>query len=630
MALQAMFTEAMALHQEGRLAEAERLYRDILRHQPGHYDALHLLGVVALQSGHPERAVELIGKAVALKPDFAEAYVHRGVALRNLKRFAEALADYDRAIALKPDYAEAHNNRGNVLQAMKRPAEALASYDRAIALKPGYFEAHESRGDALRNLKRPAQALASYDQAIALKPDIAEAHFNRGVVLGELQRLDDALASYDRAIALKPDFAEAYSNRGIILHDLLRHGEALFSCEQAIAFNPNSAEAHYNRGLALSGLQRPLDALASYDQAIALKPDFAEAYSNRGSELLELRRPEEALIACGKAIALRPDMAQAQWNQSLCLLLMGRFAEGWRQYEWRKKLDRPIAARSFPAPLWLGEDDIAGKTLFIWWEQGLGDTLQFCRYAKLAEAKGAKVVLSVQQPLHGLLKGLSPAIEIIGQADAPRRYDYHCPLLSLPLAFGTTLETIPAPVPYLAVDPEKSARWKRKLGEKKNVRVGLVWSGGFRPDQPKVWSLNERRNIPLAKLAQLMHPDIEFYSLQKGEPAAQLAELGRGHRDQPAIIDLTSELNDFADTAALVDNLDLVISVDTSTTHLAGAMGKPVWILNRFAACWRWLLERTDSPWYPTARLYRQPQAGDWDDVVRRVRADLRDWAAQR
>ena len=265
------------------------------------------------------------------------------------------------------------------------------------------------------DLKRPAEALASYDKAIALKPDYAEAHNNRGNALKDLKRPAEALASYDKAIALKPDYAEA----------------------------------HNNRGNALKDLKRPAEALASYDRAIALKPDYAEAYNNRGNALKDLKRPAEALASYDKAIALKPDYAEAYWNQSLCLLLMGHFEQGWRQYEWRKKLNEPMGVRSYPQPVWLGEENIAGKTLFIYWEQGFGDTIQFCRYAKLVEARGAKVIMSVQQPLCGLLKQISPTIQILKPNEEPTDFDYHCPLLSLPLALGTTLETIPAEQQYL-------------------------------------------------------------------------------------------------------------------------------------------------------------------------------------
>ena len=486
--LQNKFSHGTALHQQGRLAEAERICRAVLQQQPNHVGALNLLGVIASQTQHTEQAIEL----------------------------------FERAITLKPDFAAAFNNRGL----------------------------------ALRNLQRPEQALASFDKAIALKPDFAMAHRNRGNVLRDLSCLTEAIASYDMAITLNPDFAAAYLNRGMALRDL--------------------------------------------------------------------QRPEEALASCDEAIALKPDYAEAHHIQSLCLLQLGRFEEGWRQYEWRKKCAKPLAARYFPQSLWLGEQDIAGKTLFIWWEQGLGDTIQFCRYAKLAEARGAKVVMSVQQPLGALFIEISPTIQIVNQDEVPTNFHYHCPFMSLPLAFKTTLETIPTNTPYLKANVEKSLFWKEKLGEKNKLRVGLVWSGGFRPNQPELWAVDKRRNIPLAKLAVLKHPDIEFYSLQKGQSAeSDLAELTRNNWGGPDIIDFIGLLNDFSDTAGLVENLDLVISVDTSTAHLAGAMGKPVSILNRFDTSWRWLLDRDDSPWYPSARLFRQDDTRKWDNVIERVHAAL-------
>jgi tetratricopeptide (TPR) repeat protein len=590
MALHAKFNQGLAVHQQGKLADAARIYGEVLQQQPNHFDALHLLGVIAAQTKKTELAVELITKAIRLNANAAAA----------------------------------HSNLGIALQQLKRPGDALASYDTAIALKPDFAEAHYNRGIALRDLKRPGDALASYDTAIALKPDNAEAHYNRGNALRDLKRPEDALASYDKAIALRPDHADAYNNRGAALLDLKRFEEALASCDKAVGLEPGHADAHNNRGNALRELQHPEEALASHDTAIALKPDFAQAHYNRGIALTELKRSEEALASYDDAIALKPDYAEAHWNQSLGFLLMGRFEQGWRQFEWRKKLKAPFGLRLFTQPVWLGAEDVAGKTLFIYWEQGLGDTIQFCRYAKLAQARGAKVVLSVQQPLVTLLKELSPTIRIIGPDEVPGEFDYHCPLLSLPLALGTTVSNIPAAIPYLKSNGEKSLVWKQKLGERNKPRVGLVWSGGFRPNQTEAWNFNSRRDIPLAKLAVLKNPNIAFYSLQKGEPAeSDLAGLIRDRWDGPDIIDFTSGLHDFSDTAALMANLDLIISVDTSTAHLAGALGKPVWILNRFDTCWRWFLLRTDSPWYPTVKLYRQEQAGRWDDVVEQIKTDL-------
>ena len=545
-ALQARFEQASALHQQGKLAEAERIYREILWQQPQHFGALHLLGVIALQTRHMERAAELIGKAIALKPDFAEAHFNRGNALRDLRRHEEALASYNTAIALKPDFAEAHNNRGNALSNIKRPEEALASYDKAIALKSDFAEAYSNRGMALEDLQRPEEALASYDKAIALKPDFALGYFNRGVALQELNRPEEALASYDEAIALKPDYAEAYSNRGV----------------------------------ALGKLKRYADALASYDKAIALKPDFAEAY----------------------------------WNQSLCLLLLGRFEQGWRLYEWRKRRDEPVAARSFPQPLWLGQQDIAGKTLLLWWEQGFGDTIQFCRYGKLAEARGAKVIMSVQQSLLKLLKQISPTIEIINADEVPSDFDYHCPLLSLPLAFATTLATIPTQRQYLKADEELRLAWAARLPPTTKPRIGLVWSG------TTIHKNDHNRTIDLQQFLPILRADADWICLQnevRDKDLAVLRQFGR-------IAFFGDELRDFSDTAALLDLMDLVVTVDTSVAHLAGAMGKPVWILLPYNPDWRWLLDRDDSPWYPSARLLRQPQLGNWAAVIDRVGNELR------
>jgi tetratricopeptide (TPR) repeat protein len=595
-ALQAKFDQAIALHQQGNLAEAARIYRDVLREQPNHFEALHLLGLIANKTGQTERAAELIGQAIALKPDYAEAHNNRGNALRNLKRHEAALECYDKAIALKPDFALAHNNRGLALQDLKRPEDALASYDMAITLKPDFADAYNNRGNLLKDMKRFEDALANFDRAIALRPDYAEAYSNRGAVQLELRLDADALASHDKAIALKPDYTEAHYNRGLALHNLMHHE----------------------------------DALASYDRAIALKPDLIEAHMNRSVVFQELMQLEAVVDVCDKVISIQPDYAEAHWYKSLVWLVLGEFDKAWDLFEWRWKIrGRRSTKRKSPQPLWLGKDSLAGKTILLYSEGGLGDIIQFCRYAKLVADLGARVILEVPKPLMSLLENLSGVAQLTERGTPMPPFDYECPLMSLPLAFKTNLSNIPASMPYLEADAEKSNFWNKRLGEKNKLRVGLVWSGGFRPHRPQFWSLNMRRNIPLAKLAALKHADIDFYSLQKGQPAeSELADLITHHWDGPQIFDYTSVLNDFSDTAALIENLDLVISVDTSTAHLAGALGKPVWILNRFDTCWRWLLDRTDSPWYPTAKLYRQKQAGDWDEVIQRVKMDLKNFHA--
>jgi len=583
--IRAKLQQGLALHQQGRLIEAEHVYKEILQHASSNFDALHLLGVLALQTGRTQSGVELIAEAIKLNPNLAGVHTNLGNGLKDLQRFDDALASFDKAIALKPDYAEAHNNRGIVLQDLNRLDGALAGFDRAIALNPGYAEAYNNRGVVLQALQRPDEALASLGKAIALNPGYAEAYNNRGNALKDLGRFDEALASLDRAIGLRPDYAAACNNRGMTLCDLNRLD----------------------------------DALASFDRAIALRPDYAEAYNNRGITLQELNRLDGALASFEKAIALRPDYAAAHHNQSFCLLKTGRFAPGFRLYEWRKNLEVPFGNRSFAQPLWLGGEDISNKTLFVHWEQGFGDTIQFCRYGKHLQARGVKVVMSVQDPLHRLLNQMSPGVQIISQDEVPAVFDYHCPLLSLPLALGTTLETIPSEQRYVLADGQLREAWATRLPERTKPRIGIVWSGNTRHG-------NAGRPIDLSALAPVLAVDAHWICLQKEFGPADATSLGQLRQ----IVVYGDELKDFADTAAVLDQLDLVITIDTGVAHLAGAMGKPVWILLAYNADWRWLLDRDDSPWYPTARLFRQDDTRAWGGVIERVHTALRDFVAQR
>jgi tetratricopeptide (TPR) repeat protein len=571
--------QAIALHQQGRLTDAERFYKQILQQDPNHLDALHLLGMVALQTRQLERGIRLIEKVIRINPNIASAHSNRGVALRDLKRFDEAVASYDRAIALEPNSAEAYNNRGVALGDMRRFDQAIASYDKAIALNPHY----------------------------------AEAYSNRGIAVRELNRLEEAVANYDRAIALKPDYVEAYSNRGVALQDLKRFDEAVASCDRAIALNPHYAEAYSNRGLALRDLNRLDEAIASYDKAIALNPHYAEAYSNRGLALRDLKRFDEAIANYDKAITLNPHYAEAYFNKSFCHLTRGDLARGWSLFEYRKKMAAPMGYRPYAQQIWLGEEYLAGKTVFLYWEQGLGDTIQFCRYAGLVQARGARVVMSVQDPLVRLLRQLEPQVEIIGANQVPSAFDFHCPLMSLPLALGTTRETIPSEPRYLVADPHLKTQWATRLPARTKPRIGLVWSGNA------VHPNDHNRSINLSLLQPLLSLDADWFCLQKEFRESDSATL----RDNLQITLLDAELRDFADTAAVIDQLDLVIAVDTSVVHLAGALGKPVWLLLPFSSDWRWFLDREDSSWYSSARLFRQPQIGDWSSVIGRVKSEM-------
>ncbi|HTR58227.1 MAG TPA: tetratricopeptide repeat-containing glycosyltransferase family protein [Casimicrobiaceae bacterium] len=572
---------ALLACQRGEWAHAERLCRLVLDVQADHYEALYVLGIIAGRAGRAQDAADLMARALSVNPASPDAHYNRGVALGELKRTSEALDSYDRAIALKPGYADAHYNRGNALYELERHSEALRAYERALAIEPGYAEAHNNRGIVLNHLGSHAEALESYQQAIALRPDYASAWNHRGVALLELNRLEEALASHDRAIAINPDYVEAFSNRGNVLIDLDRAAEAL-SC---------------------------------LERAVALKPDHAEAWYNRGNALRELHRHGEAVASYERALALRPDYAAAHWNLADCCLLLGDFARGWEEYEWRWKLpQREQRRRDFVQPPWRRGQPAAGKTVLLHSELGLGDTLLFCRYAGEVAKLGAKVVLEVQPSLLTLLADLEGVTEILPRGAPLPAFDSHCPLLSLPLAFKTDLSNIPAVMPYVHSDPARVAAWRERLGPKTRPRVGLVWSGSAALK-------NDKRSMALAEMLPLLaNVRVEWISLQKDVPAADMGLLA----SRADLRHVGDELNDFAATAAVVELMDLVVTVDTSVANLAGAMGKPVWILLPFNPHdWRWMLDREDSPWYPTARLFRQPAPGDWAGVVRRVAEEL-------
>lgn len=577
-----VFRQAQALHRAGELPRAAALYRDLLAAEPNHFDALCMFALLEYQHGRGEESLRLLDRALAIEPTAVNAICNRGNVLMSLRRYEEALAGMEHALALKPDAAEIHFNRGVILQALMRSQEALAAYEQAIALHPGYAEAWLNRGNALETLARPDEALSSYEHAVALRPGLAPAHFNRGNLLRRLGRREDALMEYTRALASHPGYVEAWNNRGNILRELNRPGEAL----------------------------------SDYDRALALRADYAEAWLNRGIVLDALGRRAEALASFERVLALRSDHPEAHYCLALHRLLHGDFGRGWAGYEWRWKASDAATAPAFPQPPWLGREDLAGKTILLHAEQGYGDTLQFCRYARLVADLGARVILQVQPPLRSLLTRLAGPVQVVAQGDPLPPFDVHCPLMSLPLAFGTELASIPAEIPYLSADPTETAAWRARLGETDTPRVGLAWSG--RPAHRN----DMNRSIPLAELAPLFQAGAEFISLQKDVREEDRESLA----STPAIRDFGGQLRDYADTAALIACLDLVITVDTSVAHLAGALGKPVWILLPSDPDWRWLLGREDSPWYPSARLFRQTRLHEWGSAIPHITEALRNF----
>ena len=576
---------ALELHRRGDLPAAERAYRAILQRTPRDVAALQLLGSIKAQQGQFNEAHRLLARAVEAEPNSVPGLSSLAGVLLALGREEEALAINDRVLRVKPDDPDALYNRGLLLARLARPAEALDAYGRALRAKPDFAAALVNRGNLLTQLGRAAEGIAELDRAIALNPRHAEAHNNRGLALAELGRREDALASYDRALALRPDYAEA----------------------------------HNNRGLVLQSLNRQEDALAAYDRAQALKRDYADAANNRGLALHDLHRYAEALASYDQALAVQPDFAEAHFNRSLTQLAIGDLGPGWVGYEWRWKTRKSTAPwRDFPQPIWLGREPLAGKTILLHAEQGFGDTIHFARYVPPVAARGATVVVETQPALTGLMARLDGVSAVIEQGSELPAFDCHCPLGSLPLAFATELATIPG-VSYLAADPERVARWRDRLAPRARPHIGIVWCGNptFRGDY--------NRSMAFARFAPIIAAaDATFVTLNPGRTASDARELAA----DAAVVDLAPELRDFDDTAALISGLDLVVTTDTAVAHLAGALAKPVWILLSASPDWRWLIEREDCPWYPSARLFRQSTLGDWPPVIARVRRALVNFVA--
>jgi len=538
--------QAVALHRQGDLARAEKIYTRILKARRDHFDALHLLGLLKHQSGKTGEAYRLISAALTVNPRSADARSNLGLVLHALKRDADALASFEQALAVDPAHGEALNNRGMALIKLNRPAEAVVAFERLLASSPRHLEAQVNRANALLDLDRVDEAIAAYDAVIALQPGHAGAHFNRGNALAQGHRLPEAIAAYDRAIALAPGYAKAHNNRGLALRALNRHEEAL----------------------------------ASYGRAIAVDKDFAEAHLNAAHALLSL----------------------------------GDFARGFAAYEWRWKIPSAPHRRAFRQPLWLGTSPIAGKTILLHAEQGLGDTIQFARYVKLLVRAGATVVLEVAPALKQLMSGIDGAARVVETGEALPAFDLHCPLASLPLAFKTELASIPAGIPYLTAPAERLEKWRARIETLARPRIALAWSGNA------AHANDRNRSIPLARLEPLWsRAGASFISVQRDVRDADAGVLAGAE----GLVHVGDELSDFADTAGVLALADLVISVDSAVAHLAGAMGRPVWILLPCSPDWRWMLAREDSPWYPTARLFRQPAIGDWESVLARLRLEL-------
>jgi len=616
-------------HQNGHLRQAEQLYRLILQDNPDNPVALYSLGVIAHQRTKHEAAVKLISKAITNNPQIPQFHNTLGLVFEVLEKYEEAVSAYQQAVSVKPDYAEAYHNMAIALQSQNQYAAAVEKCKQALSIKHNYAEAYNTMGFSLEKQQQYAEAIKYYKKAVQYKPDFAEAYNHLGVVLNDQGHPAEAIENYKQALRLDPNYAEVYNNLGIALKELKQLVEAISCFEQAIRLESDFAEAYYNLANSLRDETRCTEAIENYRKAVHIKPDYAEAYNHLGVVLnaqggyVENIENLEAIENYRRALQLNPDFAEAHWNLSLVLLRTGRLIEGWKEYEWRRnpKLDIATYPHSYETPRWDGSQ-FKGKRLLVHYEQGLGDTLHFVRYLPMVKARGGTVILEVRKPLYKLLKGF-PGVDELIEASLDNKpavkFDYHISLMDLPKIFETTLETIPAEVPYINCCPKKVEHWRNKLAGP-DLKVGIVWAGS--PSHGN----DQNRSCALKDFEPLTKTDgVRLYGLQKGEAAKQVERL----TDEMTITNLGTEFEDFTDTAAAIENLDLLISVDTSVLHLAGAMGKPVWALLPFAPEWRWMLNRQDSPWYPTMKLFRQKKWGQWESVFQDVADELRIMAAK-
>jgi len=542
-----------------------------------------------LQTGQYPEADRLCRQILQTDPDNAEAWYLLGLIQLRQSKLGEAKASLRRAIANRPDHLEAYLRLGGVLLGLREFNEAATCFRAAAQLAPAAPEASVGLGIALICGKRFDEAIPCFQRALKLKPDHPEAHHFLGDAYRALGKYDEALAAFDRAIQLRPDYAEAHNSRGFTLDEMRRPQEAVASFDQAIRLRPDHCEAHHNRGVALGKLARYQEAIASFDEAIRLEPDYPEARRNR----------------------------------ALALLVRGDLQRGWQEFEWRWKC-RDLSMPKHPRPLWEGEP-LEGRTILLHVEQGLGDTLQFIRYAALVKARGGRVVVECQKPLVPLVETCPGIDRVVLKGEALPEFDVHTPLLRLMGLFTTTLETIPAPVPYLRAEPGRIEHWRARIGLLPGFKIGIAWQGN-----PK-HSRDPDRSFPLAQLEVLARIEgVQLISLQKGFGAEQLRHLG----GRFPVVDFGDDVDPgpgtMRDTPAIMMCMDLIVTPDTALAHLAGALGMPVWIALPRAPDWRWLIEREDSPWYPTARLFRQAERGRWGPVFARMAAALQEIAAKK
>ena len=645
------FERALQAMNAGDLQGANRWAVEATRASPRDFDSWHLLGYTFAALGQLADALSAYERAAALKVDHADFHNNHGNALRMLGRHEEAIKAYDRALRRAPNKAEPYYNRGmsratlgqleaafsdfhtatclapklapahyelgRVLGVFNRNAEALAAFDAALALRPQWPEAHSCRGEMLLALNRIEESRAALERALDLNPQMPVTWGLLGLVRTAAKDFPAAVSCYERSLNLHPDDPIVLSNFSNVLLALDRKDEAADACRKALALAPGFVDAHNNLGNAQLALEQYEDALASFDRALDANPRSPEAWNNRGTACLELGRLDQALESFRQAAAKSSVYVQPVYNECLLLLLQGRWAEGWALYEQRRRMPNWVGTPDGPELERL--EDAAGRSVLLYAEQGLGDTLQFCRYALLLAAHAGKVILQAQRPLVPLLRQSLSGIEIIANDEDRPAFDRHLPLMSLMRLLGTTEATILASVPYLKAESGQVEAWRARLGAH-GFKVGIVWQGS------KGGAVDRGRSYPLAQAAPLAAiPGVRLISLQKNDGVEQLMHLPHGMAVETLGDAFDTGPGAFLDTVAVMQALDLVVTSDTAVAHLAGALGVRTWIALKYTPDWRWLLTREDSPWYPTMRLFRPQHYSDWAGIFARMAAALRE-----
>jgi tetratricopeptide (TPR) repeat protein len=631
-------------HRLGQLEQAERHYTAALEQAPDDVDALHLLAVLCQQRGNSTEALRCITAALKSNPTSVEILADYAFILEAAGRPAEALAAYDKILIMRPNDVETLFSRGNVQVRLGRLLQAAKTFGDVVAIKLDHVDALNTLGIVLRKLGRCEEALGSFKKVLAIRPDDLVAlkncasvhqaldrhtealiHFDRALAvdrrqldvfcdrarsLAALSRFDEALASFDAALQIKPDHVPSLCSRGDLLCELGRLGPAIASYATALAIEPDSVDALCKQGNALFDRGHLDEALACFDRAVAIDPKRGSIFNKRGVALTRLGRDGEALASFGRAVGLEPENPEFNVNEGVARLRAGDLAGGWPKYERRLQLQTGALARQFESAPWRGESSLRGRTILLYAERDPGDTLQFVRYVAPILAAGARVVLEVQPELVGLMAGVTGLAAVIGRGEKVPFHDLNCPLPSLPLAFSTTPETIPAAVPYIRAPAARVQAWATRLLNVKPPLIGLVWTSRSDGNRGDEGAIRLEQYLPLFD-----HPNARFASLQRHINDAE-AGLLAGH---PSVAQLGQEVNGFADLAAAISLLDLVVTVDGPVAHLACALGRPAFIMLPARAHHFWMLDRDDSPWYPTAKLFRQPAGADWSSVIAAV-----------